>query len=96
MRFLDFSNNFLESWREAQLPFFVLHQPVIILIAFYEVQLDAGILPKLLLVVVSSFLVTVGLYELVIRRIVPVRAFFGMKSRAGARDAQRPEMSGEV
>ena len=81
MRFLDYTNKWLKYWREAQLPFFVLHQPVIIVIAFYVVQWDAGILPKLLVVVVSSFLVTIGLYELFIRRIRPVRAFFGMKPK---------------
>jgi peptidoglycan/LPS O-acetylase OafA/YrhL len=96
MRVLDYTNSWLKYWREAQLPFFVLHQPVIIVIAYYVVQWDTGILPKLLVVVVSSFLVTVGLYELFIRRIGPVRAFFGMKPRVGAGDAQRPEMSGEV
>jgi hypothetical protein len=96
MRFLDFTNNRLEYLREAQLPIFVLHQPVIIVIAFFVVQWDTGILPKLLLVVGSSFLVAFGIYELLIRRIKPVRALFGMKPKVGARDAQRPEISGGV
>jgi glucan biosynthesis protein C len=81
MRFLDFTNSRLEYLREAQLPIFVLHQPVIIVIAFFVVQWDAGILPKLLLVVGGSFLVTFGINELFIRRIKPVRALFGMKPR---------------
>lgn len=86
MRFLDFTNNQLEYLREAQLPIFVLHQPVIIVIAFFVVQWDAGILPKLLLVVGGSFLVTFGIYELFIRRIEPVRALFGMKPRRRKND----------
>ena len=38
MRFLDFSNQWLRYGQEAALPFFVLHQPVIIVIASFVVQ----------------------------------------------------------
>jgi glucan biosynthesis protein C len=80
MRFLDFTNRWLEYGQEAVLPFFVFHQPVIMLIAFFVVQWDAGIPVKLPVVVLGSFAVTIGLYELVIRRIKPLRAMFGMKA----------------
>ena len=71
------------------MPVFVLHQPMIIVIAILVVQWDAGILPKLLLVVGGSFLVTFGIYELFIRRIKPVRALFGMKPRMKSRESKR-------
>jgi len=80
MRFLDFSNKWLRYGQEAVLPFFVVHQPVIIVIAFFVVQWSAGIPIKMLTVVLGSFAVSVGLYELVIRRIGLLRALFGMKS----------------
>jgi hypothetical protein len=81
MRHLDFSNKWLRYGQEAVLPFFLLHQPVIVAIAFYVVQWDAGIPAKLVTVVLASFLVTVGIYELLIRRVARLRAFFGMKAR---------------
>jgi glucan biosynthesis protein C len=81
MRFLDFSNSFLKYWQDAILPFFLFHQPVIIIIAFYVVQWQASLLVKLPVVVLGSFLVTLGLYELIIRRIKPLGALFGMKPR---------------
>jgi len=81
MRFLDFTNKWLRYGREAALPFFVLHQPVIIVIAFFVVQWNAGISIKLPVVVLSSFVVSIGLYELVVRRIRPLRLAFGMKSQ---------------
>ena len=81
MRFLDFSNKWLEYGKEAVLPFFVVHQPVIIAIAFFVVQWNAGIPLKMLAVVLGSLAVSVGLYELIIRRIDPLRVVFGMKSR---------------
>lgn len=88
MRFLDFTNQWLVYAQEAVLPFFILHQPVIIVIAFYVVQWQTGILPKLVTVVLSSFLVSVGLYEFIIRRIALLRAMFGMtKATAPARAA---------
>jgi len=80
MRFMDFSNKQLRYGQEAALPFFVLHQPVIIVIAFYVVQWEVGIPIKLPVVVASSFIVSIGLYELIIKRIRPLRLAFGMKT----------------
>ncbi len=74
MRFLDFSNRWLRYGQEAALPFFVLHQPVIIVIAFFVVQWNADIRVKLPVVVLSSFVVSIGLYELIVRRIQPTPA----------------------
>jgi glucan biosynthesis protein C len=79
MRFLDFTDRWLQYGQEAIVPFFLFHQPVIIAIAFYVVQWQASILVKLLVVVLSSFVVTLGLYELIVRRVGPLRALFGMK-----------------
>ena len=63
------------------MPFYLLHQPVIIVIAFFVVQWDAGTTLKLLVVVISSFLITLGLVELLIRPFKPIRMLFGMKPR---------------
>ena len=91
MRYLDFSNKWLQYAQEAVLPFFLLHQPVIIAIAFYVVQWQAGIPVKLVTVVLGSFVVTLAIYELVIRRIGPLRTLFGMKARARTPDMQPQE-----
>ena len=88
MRYLNLSNKWLEYGQEAVLPFFLLHQPVIMAIAFYVVQWNAGIPLKLLTVVAGSFVATLAIYELVIRRIGPLRALFGMKVRPKASAAQ--------
>jgi glucan biosynthesis protein C len=88
IRYLDFSNKWLQYGQEAVLPFFVFHQPVIIAIAFYVVQWDVGIGVKMLAVVLGSFLVTIGIYELLVRRVAPLRALFGMKTAVKASAAQ--------
>lgn len=81
MKHLDFSNKWLVYGNETIMPFYLLHQPVIILIAFYVVQWQANMWVKLVVVLVSSFLVTLGLVELLIRPFKPMRRLFGMKAR---------------
>jgi glucans biosynthesis protein C len=95
MRYLDFGNQWLQYGQEAVLPFFLLHQPVIMVIAFYVVQWQAGIPLKLVTVVASSFIGTLAIYELVIRRIGPLRALFGMKART-PEPALQPQESAPV
>ena len=80
MRFLDFTNKWLVYAQEAVLPVFLLHQPVILVIAYFVVRWNTGIFPKLVTVVISSLLVTLSLYEFVIRRIGFLRMIFGMKA----------------
>ncbi len=80
MRFLNFTNRVLRYGQEAIVPFFVVHQPVIIVIAYFVVQLDAGLVPKLFIVLLSSFIVSLGLYQLIIRHVGVLRAAFGMKA----------------
>jgi hypothetical protein len=81
MRFLDFTNKGIRYSREASYPFFFFHQPAIIFIAFYVVQWDVGVPIKLLIVVISSFAITLGLYELLVRRFYPIRVFFGLRPK---------------
>jgi len=81
MRFLDFTNRWLRYGQEAALPFFVLHQPAIIVVAFFVVQWNAGIWIKLPVVVLSSFVVAIGLYELIVRRVRPLQLLLGVKVR---------------
>jgi len=81
MRTLNFSNKWLVYGNETIMPFYLLHQPVIIVIAFFVVQRNTGILPKLLVVLISSFVITLGLVELLIRPFKVTRMIFGMKAR---------------
>jgi glucan biosynthesis protein C len=83
MRFLDMRNKLLEYGQEAMMSIYLFHHLVIIIIAFYVVQWDIGILPKMLVVVPGSFVVTLGLHELVIKRIPLIQILLGIKSRRG-------------
>jgi glucan biosynthesis protein C len=84
MRTLDFTNEWLVYGQETILPFYLLHQPVIIVIAYFAVQWDAGVTSKMLVVVLGSLLVTLGLIEFAIKRVNVLRRLFGIRTRRRA------------
>jgi hypothetical protein len=87
MRFLDRDSQALRYGQATLLPFFVLHQTVMLAIAYFVVQWPAGLLPKLLIVLAGSFFATIAIIELVIKRVGILRILFGMK---GERAGQTP------
>jgi hypothetical protein len=60
--------------------FYVLHQPVILLLGFFIITLPLPILGKYLLIAALAFGVTLGIYEYGIRRFNPARRVFGLKA----------------
>ena len=80
MRYLDFPHRWLQYGQDAIVPFFVVHQPVIIVVAFFVVQWYAALPIKVAVVVLASCAVSLGLYELIIKRVAPLRIMFGMKT----------------
>ena len=78
-KYLNFNNRFLGYANEAVLPFYILHQTVIIIIGFYIIQLGIGIAPKYFIVATSSFIAIMAIYELLVRRVNILRFLFGMR-----------------
>ena len=64
---------------EAVLPFYLLHEPVIVAVAWVIVRWPAPLLIKYLSVVAASFVLTLALYEGLVRRFQLTRFLFGMK-----------------
>jgi hypothetical protein len=92
-RWLDFTNKWLMYGRETIVPFYLLHQPVIFVIAFFVVQWGTGVALKHLVVVLSALLVTLALVEL-IKRTGVLRGLFGMKARPRKAPSARAGLSG--
>jgi peptidoglycan/LPS O-acetylase OafA/YrhL len=63
----------------AVYPFYILHQTVIVVIAWYVVKTNDTILLKYAFVVVTTFLITVAVYHLFIRPFTLMRFLFGVK-----------------
>jgi hypothetical protein len=51
---------------------------VIIIIAFFVVQWEADLPIKIMVVLLGSFVLIVGIYELLVQHLNPVRTLFGM------------------
>jgi glucan biosynthesis protein C len=79
MRWLDRTGRVQRYCLEIMLPFFVIHQPIILAIAYFVVQWNMGLLPKTLVVLVSSFGLSLGACELLIKRVGVLRRLFGIK-----------------
>ena len=80
-RFLNCNNRFLAYANEAVLPFYILHQTIIITIGFYVVQWNTGVGLKYLTISTTSFIAIMLIYEFLVRRINALRFLFGMRLR---------------
>lgn len=78
-RFLNFSNKFLVYTNEAVLPFYILHMTIMNTIAYFVNQRISNIAAIYIVVATSSFVVTMIVYELLVRRVNGLRILFGMK-----------------
>lgn len=77
--FLNFNNKFLRYANEAVLPFYILHQTIILIVGFYVVQWDMGVAAKYGIITSVSFIAIMAIYELLIRRVNVLRFMFGMR-----------------
>jgi peptidoglycan/LPS O-acetylase OafA/YrhL len=80
-KYLNFNNKVLVYGNEAVLPFYLLHQTVILCVGWFVIRWDMGIVPKYLIIAMVSFALIIALYELLIRRFNIVRFFFGMRAK---------------
>lgn len=79
-KFLNFNHRALRYMSEASLPFYMLHQPIILLIGFWIASWQIEVLPKFMVLSFVSFIAIALLYELFVRRIGLLRFCFGLKS----------------
>jgi surface polysaccharide O-acyltransferase-like enzyme len=77
-KFLSFTNRFLSYANAAVLPFYILHQLMIIVVGYFVIQWQMNVYLKFIIVVVASFVGIMLLYEF-IKRTVVTRFIFGMR-----------------
>jgi len=78
---LNKNSLFRKRATEAIYPFYLLHQPVIILFGYYIIHWDVPVLWKAIYVLVFSFFTSIGVYWLFIYPFNAMRILFGMKKR---------------
>ncbi len=79
-RYLRFTNDFLKYANEAVLPFYILHQTIILTVGYYVIRLDAPLWMEYLIIVIISFATVMAVYEFLIKRRNVLRVLFGMKT----------------
>jgi hypothetical protein len=79
MRYLDYRTPGLEYANQAVLPFYILHQSVLICVGYFIVQWPIPDFLKWVIILVLSFAIIMGLYEYLVRRVNLLRFLFGMK-----------------
>ena len=89
-RFLNRNNRFLSYANEAVLPFYILHQTIILSIGFYVVQWNMVIPLKYLIISTSSFAAIMAIYDLLVRRFNVLRFLFGMRLKEKPKVTQQP------
>jgi surface polysaccharide O-acyltransferase-like enzyme len=79
-KLLSFNHRFLRTSNELVLPFYILHQAVIVAIAFYVVSFNFIPIEKYVIIILASFAI-ISLLLLPIRRFNPLRFLFGMRAK---------------
>jgi hypothetical protein len=79
-RYLNKDSKNRKFLNELVLPFYILHQTVLIVLGFFIIQLELDILIKFLLILSSAF-VSISILLLIIREENTLRFLFGMKMR---------------
>jgi len=78
-KYLSFNHRYLKTANELVLPFYVLHQAVIVAVAFYVVQFNLPVFAKYLLIVLTAFpIIAALLYP--ISKVNLLRFLFGMRT----------------
>jgi len=77
--YLDKPSKLLSHFNEISYPYYIWHQTVIVVLAYFVVQLDAGILVKYLLIAVPAGVITWAL-SVAVKSTNVTRFLFGMKT----------------
>jgi peptidoglycan/LPS O-acetylase OafA/YrhL len=83
MKHLNFNTPFLKRATEAVLPFYILHQTVLLSVGYFVVNWDVPDPLKWLIITLGSLGIILGLYEYLVRRNNVLRFLFGMKPVVG-------------
>lgn len=68
-----------DRFAEAAYPFYILHQTVLLVVAFFVVKSDWGVWTKWAVIIGVSFPIIFALHQFVVRRFALARLFFGAR-----------------
>jgi len=78
-KYLNFDSRFRKLANEAIYPFYLLHQPVIVVVGFFVLKYNLPTFWEVLIIMSLSFIVTVSVYRFIIYPFNLLRIIFGLK-----------------
>ena len=78
-KYFSFTNRFLKYSSEASMPFYVLHQPIIVFVGYIIYNFSWSIPIKLFFLITISFALIITIYHFFIRKIKLLRVLFGLR-----------------
>lgn len=80
-KYLNKKSSLLSYCNQAVYPFYILHQSVMLVLAYYLMDLEWGLAVKGSILTIGTFALSWLLYAFIIRRITFIRPLFGLKKR---------------
>ncbi len=77
----NFRNSISGYCQEAVLPFYILHQTIILAAGFWVIRWDLSILVKYTVICAISLLLIMAVYEGAVKRLMSLRFLFGLQER---------------
>ncbi|MBW4440023.1 MAG: acyltransferase [Plectolyngbya sp. WJT66-NPBG17] len=77
--YLQFHNSVLNYLNESAYPVYLLHQTILVTIAFFVVRWDIDVVTKFVVISTATIAITLLVYELLVRRIWIMRSLLGLK-----------------
>jgi multidrug transporter EmrE-like cation transporter len=74
-----FKEKVFKYLQKAQLPYYIIHFPVLAVVAFFIVPLNIPVLLEYLILCLITLIISLGIYDLAIRRLSVTRFLFGVK-----------------
>jgi glucans biosynthesis protein C len=78
-KFLNFSHKFVPYMNEASFPIYIIHQSVLVVVGYFILKFKIGVFLEYLLIMAVTFIISVMIYEFIIKRIPLTRWIFGVK-----------------
>jgi len=91
INYLNYDRPFLKYANDAVLPFYIIHQTVLLIAGFFILPWEIPDTVKWVLIAISSFILSLGLYEFAVRRFNILRIIFGMKVLSNSRKLKASE-----
>jgi len=84
-RYLNHKFKTIAYGNEAVLPFYIMHQTIILMVGWVIIQLKLSIPIKYTIISITAFFLIISFYEFIIKRINALRFLFGMRLKSRPR-----------